>query len=715
MNKRNNVYSYCVELSKIGNEESLRNLLKIYMTSEKKIRKTAKQALRKTKSKKLVVELLEEELESQKDINVIYLLLCLGISIERSKYIKRYLRCLKGQNIDLQSVGFYKEVRVNPLTDIERDEITQYIIESKDFNLRLLSLVGEENTERVLDELLNYISLYGVNEDIIKIFESSCDYLELIQEEIYEAVIHSLETNLQLMRYLDFSIKKNIELLDQYKEIELVYKILSSNCLIDKLISADNFNIEISLKIIRKQQISAEDWTIIKEMIDHKARKIDDISEHTDFINFLMALAYFDIGYVEKTLIELYEKTKLYSDYALLKLASIKSQYAYREMISFMLTSGDRKERYKYAVKLMMAYPKNGSSIYAYAAELNDDRLMKTLDEVAEKFNIQTSFSDKYEKLFGQKHNNVQLLPNDTIISEFLFDLAQEINAELFFAAVGFTFSSGLKMLLPLLNYVKEREGKIEIITGSLQNFESSGKNIKIDKNTVHVLNNLIQEYDLKLFTYTESFYHGKFFCVANKEKAYVIIGSTNISKTAFLGNYELNTLITIDLLTGDNQIVNWYKNFRNSCIPIMHLNEEEYENLRWDCEADVYTAKVMKKISNAEMNNKIQELSDEETQFRLNSWMKHEPTDIYSELGIASLQDYIVFLFAEKGLAVFESFIPGNAYYTFRYFDLDELLKKVSTLSKTQMILSSNFVSRGYHISDKNKLKNKIDMLFAL
>lgn len=192
MNKRNNVYSYCVELSKIGNEESLRNLLKIYMTSEKKIRKTAKQALRKTKSKKLVVELLEEELESQKDINVIYLLLCLGISIERSKYIKRYLRCLKGQNIDLQSVGFYKEVRVNPLTDIERDEITQYIIESKDFNLRLLSLVGEENTERVLDELLNYISLYGVNEDIIKIFESSCDYLELIQEEIYEAVFGKL-------------------------------------------------------------------------------------------------------------------------------------------------------------------------------------------------------------------------------------------------------------------------------------------------------------------------------------------------------------------------------------------------------------------------------------------------------------------------------------------------------------------------------------------
>ena len=90
--------------------------------------------------------------------------------------------------------------------------------------------------------------------------------------------------------------------------------------------------------------------------------------------------------------------SKLYSNIALMKLASIQSQYAYREMLSFMLTSEDRKERYKYAVKLMMAYPHNGSSIYSYAMELNDDRLIQTLNDVAKKFNIQTEISEKYKE-----------------------------------------------------------------------------------------------------------------------------------------------------------------------------------------------------------------------------------------------------------------------------------------------------------------------------
>ena len=32
-------------------------------------------------------------------------------------------------------------------------------------------------------------------------------------------------------------------------------------------------------------------------------------------------------------------------------------------------------------------------------------------------------------------------------------------------------------------------------------------------------------------------------------------------------------------------------------------------------------------------------------------------------------------------------------SYYTFKYFDFDELLKNVSSLTKTQMVLSSDFV----------------------
>lgn len=50
---------------------------------------------------------------------------------------------------------------------------------------------------------------------------------------------------------------------------------------------------------------------------------------------------------------------------------------------------------------------------------------------------------------------------------------------------------------------------------------------------------------------------------------------------------------------------------------------------------------------------------------------------------------------------------------YTFKYFDFDELLKNVSSLTKTQMVLSSDFVGRGYHISDRDRLETKIHRLF--
>ena len=71
------------------------------------------------------------------------------------------------------------------------------------------------------------------------------------------------------------------------------------------------------------------------------------------------------------------------------------------------------------------------------------------------------------------------------------------------------------------------------------------------------------------------------------------------------------------------------------------------------------------------------------------------------------------LFLYPKVGLAVFESFVPGNAYYTFRYYDCDMLINQITSLSKTEMVLSSDFLGRGYHVQDKDKLQDKIDALF--
>lgn len=118
--------------------------------------------------------------------------------------------------------------------------------------------------------------------------------------------------------------------------------------------------------------------------------------------------------------------------------------------------------------------------------------------------------------------------------------------------------------------------------------------------------------------------------------------------------------------------------------------------------------------MSQDEVRNKISELTDEDTKFRLNAWLEHDPAEIFSNIGVPSLQEYIVFLYPGFGLAVFESFVPGNAYYAFRYTEFEKLLNRVSSLTKTQMLMNSAFLNRGYHLQDNVKTKEKINLLFA-
>ena len=92
------------------------------------------------------------------------------------------------------------------------------------------------------------------------------------------------------------------------------------------------------------------------------------------------------------------------------------------------------------------------------------------------------------------------------------------------------------------------------------------------------------------MYTYQNSFYHGKFYYIANDNKAFVIIGSSNISKTAYLNNYELDLLFEIDCNNPEEQdFINWFEKFKSECVKIEELNAEEYDALDWDSELDIY------------------------------------------------------------------------------------------------------------------------------
>ena len=97
-----------------------------------------------------------------------------------------------------------------------------------------------------------------------------------------------------------------------------------------------------------------------------------------------------------------------------------------------------------------------------------------------------------------------------------------------------------------------------------------------------------------------------------------------------------------------------------------------------------------------------------------MNLWLNYGPGEVYSQLSIDALYNYLAFLYPEKELAVFESFEPGNAYYTFRYTDFEGLLSQMSALTKTQMLVASNFLGRGYHIQEKDRLEERIKKYFV-
>lgn len=60
---------------------------------------------------------------------------------------------------------------------------------------------------------------------------------------------------------------------------------------------------------------------------------------------------------------------------------------------------------------------------------------------------------------------------------ELLIKLGEQIKATQFFAAVGFSFSSGLRLVKPLMDQVRSNNGKIELVVGALQTYGSSRKN----------------------------------------------------------------------------------------------------------------------------------------------------------------------------------------------------------------------------------------------
>lgn len=199
-------------------------------------------------------------------------------------------------------------------------------------------------------------------------------------------------------------------------------------------------------------------------------------------------------------------------------------------------------------------------------------------------------------------------------IDSVINGIVRKANITKLYAATGFVFSSGLRLLQESLNIINDRNGKCRIVAGSLNSCANENVNNKIDKTTVNYLNALIRDKKIELYSYIGAFYHGKFYYLCNEDYAYIIIGSSNISKTAFRNNFELDILHKVKLGSSQDKLFsNWFNGFISQCDKITNLDEKQFEDFNWNNELDVFKPLNRKIVSSNEIKKRIAALTDEE------------------------------------------------------------------------------------------------------
>lgn len=299
----------------------------------------------------------------------------------------------------------------------------------------------------------------------------------------------------------------------------------------------------------------------------------------------------------------------------------------------------------------------------------------------------------------------------------FHFQLKQftsEIKIKKIVIACGYFFASGLSLLEDIVQPELTAGTPCEFYIGSLQNYaESSADNLitGIDKATVRLLNQHLSFQNFSLFTCSDRFFHGKIYLFEGEENSLVIVGSSNVSRAAFVSNYELN--LAFHIPAGGNLLdhfILWTNQLRHYSKRIDKLNENLFGNNEMKLDGSI----LIKQVSTTSMINKIRTLTDSEVQYRLNLWMSYNPDVIAEDLGILSLPNYFSFVYKKYGLIVLESFEAGNAYFCLQSNDsFENVINSLSTLSKIEIFEISKMPKRGYHVQNKFTLENNIRQYF--
>lgn len=309
----------------------------------------------------------------------------------------------------------------------------------------------------------------------------------------------------------------------------------------------------------------------------------------------------------------------------------------------------------------------------------------------------------------------VIMFDSNRLLSEQLYELIANMEIRKAVFACGYCFKSGLTLLDKIISKTVYNNVPVQFVVGSLQKYRSclDGESTitGIDKATVKLLNQYLDEENVQLYTCENRFYHGKIYAFESDKETVICIGSSNISRSAYASNYELNIGF---IIPNNSELKNNFdlliKRIIKCSVIIDHLDESVF----CDNEINMEGSSIIRKLSLDSVQKRINELTNEEVKYRLNLWMSYSPSIAMEDIGVKALPNYFMFVYPERKLIVLESFSAGNSYFCLRYSDsFESEINKISTLSKTEIFQYSHMSKRGYHTSNKFTLESNIRRYF--
>lgn len=247
--------------------------------------------------------------------------------------------------------------------------------------------------------------------------------------------------------------KDNQKCIADFEKISLIYLAVKENVWDYGEMDFYHNSISIAFKLCRNEELTSSDWKEIKESIDEELLGVHDGNNATKMLfDLLLILSKYDYSYAEAKLITIYNRTDLYSSKALEILGELHSEFAYKEFLKKIIIAEQETECFHTAVRLIGFFPEREKAIIEYIKILDDSRLVEVIHEKAQKAlaNKNKIVDESIEGIpfVGKK---CSVLSNNIVLNELLIKLGEQIKATQFFAAVGFSFSSGLRLVKPLV------------------------------------------------------------------------------------------------------------------------------------------------------------------------------------------------------------------------------------------------------------------------